>query len=293
MSVNKGPILVGIDASEGSELALNWALDEAVARDAPVHLLCCHTRPLTLGWEGANVADLQELAAAARRTASEVLVSALDRARGTAPTVTVTGETVEARPAAVLAERSADAQLIVLGSRRLKAVGSVLLGSVGAAVTARALCPVVVVRGPAGILVERPAVVVGIDGTDAADPALAYGFEHASRHDVPLRAVMCWRPDPLATMQWRPEAPVPERAQAWVTATLQRWQRRYPSVTSSGIVIREHAPTGLVEQSAAEHLLVVGSRSRHALAGTLLGSVSQGVLHHATCPVAVVPVLIG
>jgi nucleotide-binding universal stress UspA family protein len=293
MSVNTGRIVVGIDASEGSELALNWALDEALARDAAVHLICCHTRPLLLGWEGANVADLQELASAARRTASDALVSALDRARGTAPTVPVTGETVEGRPAVVLAERSAGAQLIVLGSRRLKAVGSVLLGSVGTAVTARAQCPVVVVRGPAGMLAERPAVVVGIDGTDAADPALAYGFEHASRHDVPLRAVMCWRPDPLATMQWRPEAPVPERAQAWVTATLQRWQRRYPSVTAAGIVIRDQAAAGLVEQSAAEHLLVVGSRSRNALAGTLLGSVAHGVLHHATCPVAVVPVWVG
>ena len=54
-------------------------------------------------------------------------------------------------------------------------------------------------------------------------------------------------------------------------------------------VIREHPVAGLVLASAAQYLLVVGSRGRHALAGILLGSVSQGVLHHATCPVAIVP----
>lgn len=54
-------------------------------------------------------------------------------------------------------------------------------------------------------------------------------------------------------------------------------------------VLREHAVAGLVAASTTQKLLVVGSRSRHARVGTSLGSVSQGVLHHATCPVAVVP----
>jgi len=48
--------------------------------------------------------------------------------------------------------------------------------------------------------------------------------------------------------------------------------------------------SGLVAESMAQRLLVVGTRSRHPVAGTLLGSVAQGVLHHATCPVAVIPI---
>lgn len=52
---------------------------------------------------------------------------------------------------------------------------------------------------------------------------------------------------------------------------------------------RSASYAGLVAQSAAQHLLVVHSRTRNALAGTLLGSITQGVLHHATCPVAVIP----
>jgi hypothetical protein len=54
-------------------------------------------------------------------------------------------------------------------------------------------------------------------------------------------------------------------------------------------VIRAHPPAGLVSASTAQCLPVVGNHGRHAVTGMLLGSVSQGVLHHATCPVAVVP----
>jgi nucleotide-binding universal stress UspA family protein len=53
-------------------------------------------------------------------------------------------------------------------------------------------------------------------------------------------------------------------------------------------VVRDHPVAGLVAASAGQDLLVVGSRSGHARVAALLGSVSQGVLHHATCPVAVV-----
>jgi nucleotide-binding universal stress UspA family protein len=201
----------------------------------------------------------------------------------------VTGEVVDGHAADVLIDRSMSAAAVAVGSRQLKAFGSAMLGSVGAGLAARAHSPVVVVRGPAGLAAERPAVVVGIDGTDAAEQALAYGFDHASRHGVPLRAVMCWRHDPLASMQWRAEPPPPERAEEWLSETVAAWRQRYPNVVASAAVIRDQPVPGLVAQSAAEQLLVVRSRARHALTGTVLGSVAQGVLHHATCPVAVLP----
>jgi nucleotide-binding universal stress UspA family protein len=56
------------------------------------------------------------------------------------------------------------------------------------------------------------------------------------------------------------------------------------------VVIDDHPGPGLVAEGNGAHLLVVGARGRHALAGTLLGSTSQGVLHHANCPVAIIPV---
>jgi nucleotide-binding universal stress UspA family protein len=244
---------------------------------------------MTLTWEAMHPSDAEREARAAQQFAQEAVEKALAHARGVAPDLDVTGEAVYGHAADILTARSANASKVVVGSRQLKGLGSALLGSVGAGVAARAVCPVVVVRGPAGLAAEHPAVVVGVDGSDAAEPALEFGFDQASRHGAPLHAVMCWRPDPLASMGWRAEAPVPERAHEWLSKTLTPWQRRYPDVVASGAVIRDHPVAGLVAQSAAQHLLVVRSRSHSALAGTLVGSVTQGVLHHATCPVAVIP----
>jgi nucleotide-binding universal stress UspA family protein len=147
-----------------------------------------------------------------------------------------------------------------------------------------------VVRGPAGLPAKRPSVVVGVDGTDDSDPALEFGFDHASRHGLPLEAVLCWRRDLNASMQRQSEQPVPADVEQRLSSVVSRWRDKYPDVRAHDVVVRDHPVTGLVTASAAQHLLVVGSRRRHALAGTLLGSVSQAVLHEATCPVAVIPV---
>jgi nucleotide-binding universal stress UspA family protein len=101
--------------------------------------------------------------------------------------------------------------------------------------------------------------------------------------------VLCWPPDLLAEMSWRTEPPAPARAEVWLSEALAGWREKYPDVAVHSGVVSEHPAAGLVKESAAQYLLVVGSRGRHALTGTLLGSVSQGVLHHATCPVAVIP----
>jgi nucleotide-binding universal stress UspA family protein len=205
----------------------------------------------------------------------------------TAAAADAVGAAVDGAPLHVLVSESVHASVLVLGSRQLKAVGSAALGSVSAAVAARSASPTVVVRGPAGRPEEGAGVVVGIDGTEASETLLGYAFEHASRHGVCVRAVLCWHPDLLALMSWRAEPPPPARVDAWLAEALVGWQEKYSDVTVHAEVVREHPTAGLVLASAAQHLLVVGRRGRHPRA--MLGSVSQGVLHHASCPVAVVP----
>jgi nucleotide-binding universal stress UspA family protein len=182
------------------------------------------------------------------------------------------------------------ASLLAVGSRRLGPTGSMLLGSASAAVAARATCPVVVIRGSAGVPGEGAPVVAGIDPSDDADDVLDFAFEFAHRHQAPLVPVMCWHVDPLAMTTWGPARPAPGRADALLLKAIGDRHRRFPDVPLHPTVLRAQPVRGLVQESTGARLLVVGSHGRHAVTGTLLGSVSQGVLHHATCPVAVLPV---
>lgn len=285
----QGSVLVGIDGSSGAEAAMRWAIEDAGTRKAAVRLVCAyHIPPGYYQGLGMYTEVPQELEAV-RQAANRVVQDALATAATIDPAVEVHGATVDSSPVPALLEESRTASLLVLGSRQRSALAASILGSVSAAVVARAECPTVVLRGPEGLAGERAEVVVGVDGTPASQALLEFGFEHASRRRAPLRAVLCWHPDLLASMLWRPEPPAPTRAEAWLSEAIAGWQEKYPDVAVRSGVIREHPAAGLVAEAATAQLLVVGNRGRHALAGTLLGSVSQAVVHSATCPVAVVP----
>jgi nucleotide-binding universal stress UspA family protein len=283
------PIVVGIDASAGAEAALRWALADAATCKAPVRVVCAYRRTVEydpmLMWSGLPERELEH----SRSVAAEVVAEAIARAAALDASVQVQGEAIDGNPVPVLAEESHRGSLLVLGSRHRSAVGASFLGSVSAGVAARSACPVVVLGGPAAPASEAPAVVVGVDGTEESELLLSFAFDHASRHRVPLRALLVWHPDLLAGMLLRAVPAVPTRAELWLSEALAGWREKYPNVEVHGSVIRDHPAAALTAWASSAQLLVVGSRGRHALVGTLLGSVSQAVLHHATCPVAVVP----
>ncbi len=287
MTVEANTVVVGVDGSAADELALRWGLAEAAAHNGAVRLVCAHHWLRSSGPIAVDVPDADKQHA---QHLSEVVVAgALARAAEINDAVPVRGEAREGGAVEVLLDEATRASLVVLGSRQLSTFGSYLLGSVSAAVAARAGRPVVVVRGPSGEPGEDPSVVVGVDGTEASQALLEFGFDYASRHHAPLRAIFCSHPDLLATMLWRSEPAVPPRAEAWLAEALAGWQEKFPDVQVHSAVIREHPTAGLVSASLNQELLVVGNHGRHASAAGLLGSVSQGVLHHAYCPVAVIP----
>ena len=287
MTGTKLPVVVGVDGSPGSEAALRWAIADAKARSAPLRLVHAYrwdpaATPTPL-YRHVPEADLQM----PRHIAEQAVDGLVARATELGAT-DIDGVAIDSDPVEALLSNARFACELVVGSRHLKALRSTVLGSVGAAVAARAESPVVVVRGPAGLAEEGAGVVVGIDGSKRSQAVLEFGFEYASRSNVPLRAVLCWYPDLLASMSWRADPPPPEQVDAWLADALTSWRQKFPDVVVHPEVIREHPIGGLVLASTAQHLLVVGSHGHHALTGTLLGSVSQGVLHRATCPVAVV-----
>lgn len=290
MRDNRGPVVVGVDGSEGNDTAVRWAATEARTRGLPLRLvgifrqhLPAAAAPMGAGWP-------VTLPAVARAETEKQVARAATIARGFEPGLEVGTEVIEGDATLELLTESAGAELVVVGSRHRQALGSLLFGSVGTAVAPRASCPVVVVRGRPGEREVGAWTVAGVDGGPGDHEVLEYAFEHAHRYGTRLKAVMCWQPHLTQPAHWSHDryAQARQEARERITEQLAGWQDKYPGVRTSAAIVNDHAAPGLVAEGHGAHLLVVGSRRQHAVTGTLLGSTSQAVLHHATCPVAIV-----
>ncbi|KWX01121.1 hypothetical protein TH66_06205 [Carbonactinospora thermoautotrophica] len=284
------PITVGVDESEPAELAVRWAIQEARRRHRPVRIVHAYEwqafHPWLYGVPGTVPAiDLRERAERLVRQAEEQVAQA---------GVAVTGRIVDGFPVPVLLEESRTAEMVVVGSRGLGGVGSLLIGSTGVELAARAACPVIVVRETGNP--DAEGVVVGVDGSELSEAALEFAFRAASLRGTPLTVIHAWQTPVLAAYAGMPSLWVPEfdeqafaeEAQLALAESLAGWREKYPDVAVTPELVRAHAADALVHASRNAQLVVVGSRGRGGFRGLLLGSVSQHVLHHAHCPVAVV-----
>ena len=291
--VPSGAVTVGVDESGVSLVALRWAVREAELRDRPLCIVHSYDpRPTVYSALGAMVPPL-ELTEALDQAAEEVLHHARHLVREQAPRlpVTLVWSRLDAREA--LAECGRSSSLLVLASRGRGAMTHLLLGSVGLWVSQHAPCPVVVVRGDLddrGEPVDRRWVVAGSDGTPQADAAVAFAFDHASRHRAPLTVVRCL-PVETGGHHRIHEGPVTEdtpegKALAEQVATLSD---RYPHVRVDTELVRGSPAGHLARLSEAASLVVVGSRPRHGPGPWGFGGVRRAVAEHAHCSVAVVP----
>jgi nucleotide-binding universal stress UspA family protein len=284
-------IVVGIGDRAELLPELHWAAREASVRNRPLHIIrAYYLATKAFPWDSGTdrMITSQMRAGALRRVRLALRV-----VQENYPDVEVTGDAVYGLPWVTLCDAAATAELTVVGSRRHGALGSAVLGSVSSLVASRGPGPVVVAANPPGDPAEDPAVIVGVDGSPATDDVLEFAFDYASVHDRRLLATFCWHPDLLASMEWRDEPAAPERADRWLAEAVAGWQEKYPDVRVSRQVVRALPTWGLVSQSLSQELVVVGSHSRHPRVSAFLGSVSQGVLHNATCPVAVVHARVG
>ena len=136
------PVVVGVDGSEESRLALRWAFEYARMTGAPVDAVTAWEIPPSYGWAASY--DDVDLEKSARESAEEAIRSVL----GEHAPVTVRVE--RGHPAPILIAASAHAQLLVVGSRGHGAFADMLLGSVSQHCVHQAHCPVVVIRRPKG-----------------------------------------------------------------------------------------------------------------------------------------------
>jgi nucleotide-binding universal stress UspA family protein len=281
-------ILVGIDGSPAALTAVRWAAREAVRRRARIRMVNA------FGWMPVHDADdplqvVPKRRDALRRAAEESLAVAVAQVAEVAPDVEVSQEVMTGMPAALLVALSAEAQLAVVGQRGLGGFAGLLLGSVGAAVAAHAACPVLVVRGATDLPQDGP-VVVGVDGSPQSDAAVAFVVEAAAARGVSLRAVHAWLDTVVPVMvskavDW--DIVAAQQANL-LTNCLAGWRQKYPDLPIEPLLIEDRPAHALMDSIDDAQLVVVGSRGRGGLAGMTLGSVSQALLHHAGCPVAVV-----
>jgi nucleotide-binding universal stress UspA family protein len=283
-------VVVGVDGSPTSDLALDWAVEEATRKGLPLHIIhgFPYGYPTTVTGMGYAIADLSDLAVGVPK-------DAIARASRANPNLVITWDQPSVGPAVALVNASETADTVVVGARGMGAVRGLFLVSVSVSVqvAAHAHCPVVVVherRTPSKV--DDP-VVVGVDGSASSINAIAYAYEQAATRGVGLTVVhACWL-DPVDgaaasaiwTVDWQHFA---EEGQALVAESLAGWQKKYPDVTVSRHSVRGLPVESLVEQSENACLVVLGTRRRGGFAGLLLGSVSQGVMHRSHCPVAVV-----
>jgi nucleotide-binding universal stress UspA family protein len=184
------------------------------------------------------------------------------------------------------------APLLIAASRRaaLLVVGDHGLGGV-TGLTAHAECPVVVVRGEQPSENDGP-VVVGIEGSQLSEAALAFAFRTADLREALLIVVHAWTDGALDAglvplLSWDD---IETAEHPLLAEWLAGWSEKYPDVVVQRVVVRDRPAHALVEQATAyaARLVVVGSHGRGGAAALVLGSVSHAVLHHAPCPVAVV-----
>ncbi len=141
-------------------------------------------------------------------------------------------------------------------------------------------------------------IIVGIDGSDSAKQALSWAIEHASAEDT-ITAVHTWSMYLVGGMETPYVNPADyevlarQSADAIVEEVMESIGEKLSGEDFSPKLVTEvrhgHAGRILIELSEEADLVVVGSRGLGGFRGLMLGSVSTYVVHHARCPVVVVP----
>jgi nucleotide-binding universal stress UspA family protein len=290
------PVVVGHDGSAAADDALFWACGFAARHELPLVVVrAWDADPLSsLKPAPPDSEDMRSLAGYVQQQL-EGAVGTARRSRAVPADVRIQAE--QGRPAAVLADSSRDAALLVVGRSGAGRLRS-LLGSTSSAALRSAHCPVAVVPAGAG-LNSTGRVVVGYDGSAPARRALDWAADEAASRAASLEVVLGWQVDDLqeAVLQAgrteddalaTPDSPE-GRARAVVDDAMHSVRERVQDVT--GTAVRRSGSAALLGAAhrldAAADLLVVGSRGRGGFAGLVLGSTSDQVSRHASCAVVV------
>lgn len=292
-------VVTGVDGSAEARAGLEWAGAEAQRRGWPLKVVHALSMPVVMSVYAGRTRfpPTEEISEQGRR----ILDKEADHIRGIRPGVEVLTDLALEEPPAALLRRTGPGDLLVVGSRGFGPVRSALAGSAGIRLAARSACPVVVVPRPAEgaeVPLEPRRIVVGVDGSLDSQRALDFALHEAARiPDSEVTVVNSWEaPTPFASQAliasgWTPPEDFLDRQSEEIVAGVlaEVIDEAVENVDVTVVRTRKNPVEALVETGAQADLIVVGSRGRGSVRGMFLGSVSQGVLHTATVPVAVLP----
>ncbi|MEU3340751.1 universal stress protein [Streptomyces sp. NPDC006668] len=260
-----GPVVVGVDGTAEGLAAVEAAAWEADRRGAALRL--AHALTWVSPDVPAGVAPWDPDGAGTRDRVNQAFSDAEGRARRVAPHLVITREVQVGAPETVLGSESRAACLTVVGTHRIDGARGRLHGSVAGRLTARAGCPVLVVRGRH---TRTGPVVLAADESPRAREAAGFAFAEASERGADLVVLRA-------------------RRNGRTTAdALSALREKYPNVTVRTPAVRGRHHRALVEASVDAQLVVVGV-PRGGTTAVLPGSEGRSILRDAHCPVALVP----
>ncbi|MER7667540.1 universal stress protein [Kitasatospora sp. NPDC096128] len=260
------PVAVGVDGSDSSLTAADWAAREALLRGCPLRVL--HAMPL--------MPHLLPSWSAGRRPEPGALLYEVRHVLAVRyPQLETRTDEVHDLATVALVAAGEDAELLVVAARGAGGFPGLRIGSTALHLAARAGCPTVVLPADPPGPAPREQVVLGLDARRPAEAALEFAFAAARRHGLPLHVVHA------------SAAGAQDDEDELLARALAPWQAAHPEVEAVADTSCTGAGLALVEASAKARLLVLGRRPA-VLVGAL-GPVGHAVLHHTLCPVAIVP----
>lgn len=287
------PVVAGVDGSEESLRAVEWAAVEAQRHSAPLRIVSVPALPPRTR---ARAQYPETVAASLRGDSCRALDEAMTRSRELAPRQLIDVDLLAGPPALAVTQSGSGALMLVVGARGAGGFTAMTLGAVSRYAAMNACCPVVVVREETSAVHRE--VVVGIRDPDDTAAALGYAFEEAALRGATLVAVHSWN--------WSRCAPghhgdgvdaagqsgdaehTAHEAELNLSEVLATWRDKYPEVTVWQDVVHDHPAHVLASYCARADLVVIG---RHDGTGShpAIGGIQHALLSHARGPVAIVP----
>jgi nucleotide-binding universal stress UspA family protein len=270
-------VVAGVDGSEDSLFAVEWAAAAALRRGVPLRVVAAPA-PLPRLY----AVDISRAAAssALRGLAARALATAISRAQVARGGLAIQTDLLTGPAPLAVTATGAGAVMLVLGARGAGGFATMRLGAVSRYAAGHATCPVVVLREAPVRRVRDGGgeIVVGIGDPEDGDDALAFALEEAASRNAELVAVHAW------SGADQPPPAEQQLAEQRLTEALGLWRDKYAGVPVRHEVVHGHPAAVLARCSARADLVVLGRNP-----GPDVASIQHAVLDHAHGPVAIVP----